>query len=109
MGLGAVVGLARRRPAAAPVAPMASPLHTFGLLRVGDLLARDTECSPAERAAFAELAPPPGATIELRGVVAFDAHPDAVLGGHGVRPRRYWLPAMGGELALVVGRNLGTR
>ena len=60
MGLGAVVGLARRRPAAAPVAPMASPLHTFGLLRVGDLLARDTECSPAERAAFAELAPRPG-------------------------------------------------
>lgn len=70
LGLGVVAWLARRRPVAALAVPLVSALMTGGLLLVGDQLARTTECSPAERAAFAELAPLPGATIELRGEMA---------------------------------------
>lgn len=70
LGLGVVPWVARRRAVAALVVPLVSLLLTFGLLWVGDLMARQTECSPAERAAFAELAPPPGATVELRGEMA---------------------------------------
>lgn len=67
LGLGAVVWLAGRRPGGALVVPLVSALMTVLLLVAGHLLARVTECSPDERAAFAELAPPPGTTIELRG------------------------------------------
>lgn len=66
-GLVAVVLLWRWRPVAGLLVPAASLLLTVALFAGANLLAAATGCSPHERAVFAELAPPPGTTVELKG------------------------------------------
>lgn len=66
-GITIILWLMRQRPVLSLAVPGVSALLTAGLLLLGTTLAKVTECSPAERAAVAELAAPPGASIVLQG------------------------------------------
>ncbi len=62
-----IIGLAGRRGGAVLLVPVLSAALTAALAIAGQAHGRATACSDLERAAAAELAPPPGTAVELEG------------------------------------------
>lgn len=67
LALGVLAALLARRSRAAFLVPVASASLTLLLLWIGNQVAQATGCNETERSLAAELEPPPGVAVDLRG------------------------------------------